>query len=116
MVGRKSVVADGNILVTGGASGIGLELCKCFIADGARSLSVLDISRQGLERAVRILQGSGRTKVITFQVDVTNQQEVGEAVAKGCHDSANATLILCAPLLAAKAPRRRDKRGHWHCC
>src|SRR3954454_6664206 len=73
-VGRKAVV-------TGGASGIGLGVCRRLIAEGAR-VAIWDLDSDAIEAARRDL-GSGAAG---FQVDIADPG----AVEKAGNDTAQA--------------------------
>lgn len=64
------------ILITGGASGIGLATARRFVAEGAR-LALLDCDAAGLDRASREFGAAAWTA----RVDVTDEARVCEAVA-----------------------------------
>lgn len=68
MQGRK-------LLITGGASGIGLATARRFVAEGAR-VALLDCNSQGLATAARELGDAA----VTVRADVTNESEVRGAV------------------------------------
>lgn len=68
MRGRK-------VLVTGGASGIGLATARRFVGEGAR-VALLDRDREALARAATELG----EKCCTMCADVTSQSEVNAAV------------------------------------
>jgi 2-hydroxycyclohexanecarboxyl-CoA dehydrogenase len=70
---------DGKIvLVTGGASGIGLAVCQEFAAAGARVV-VTDIdSERGADAAERINAGGGQTTFL--KLDVTDEASVATAL------------------------------------
>lgn len=63
------------VLITGGASGIGLATARRFVAEGAR-VALLDSNREGLERAVAEL---GKAAV-AVSAEVTDEAHVGRAV------------------------------------
>lgn len=66
-------------LVTGGASGIGLELCKCLVRSGAASVAILDVSKPALETAKTVVEASAGklgTAVRTYVADVTDAAQV----------------------------------------
>ncbi len=69
------------VLVTGGASGIGLATARRFIAEGAR-VALLDRDEKGLASASKELGD----KVWTVRADVTSESEVG-TVVKGAADA-----------------------------
>ncbi len=66
------------ILVTGGASGIGLETARLFIAEGAR-VALLDCDAPGLG-AVQAELGAGAAAGLL--ADVTEEAAVRDAVAR----------------------------------
>ena len=61
------------IIVTGGASGIGLEACRALAAEGAR-LVVADYDVDGAEKAAASLGGA--SKALAFRVDVAKADQV----------------------------------------
>lgn len=63
-------------LVTGGASGIGFELCKQLVEREA-TVSVVDISATTLQVAAGHLQTAGRAVVRSYVADITSEQQVG---------------------------------------
>lgn len=64
------------VLITGGASGIGLATARRFIAEGAR-VALVDRNADGLAKAAAELGAAAWTA----QADVTNEAEVKAAVA-----------------------------------
>ena len=70
---------DGKIaLVTGAATGIGLEVTKRLIADGA-SVAMVDLDADGVATAAAALKAEG-AKVTTFVADVSKRDQVFAAV------------------------------------
>ncbi|MCX2933746.1 SDR family NAD(P)-dependent oxidoreductase [Mycobacterium sp. CVI_P3] len=69
------------IVVTGGASGIGLAVAAAACSAGASGLMLADRSRTALDDASRTLATS-ETKVATQQVDVTDPAAVEELVSR----------------------------------
>jgi 2-hydroxycyclohexanecarboxyl-CoA dehydrogenase len=65
------------VIVTGGASGIGLGICKCFASNG-HPVAMLDVQEAALEREGAALRAAG-AKVLTRKVDVANRKEVDAA-------------------------------------
>jgi NAD(P)-dependent dehydrogenase (short-subunit alcohol dehydrogenase family) len=63
------------ILITGGASGIGLATARCFVAEGAR-VALLDRDELGLEQAIEALG----TAAVAVTADVTQEAQLARAV------------------------------------
>lgn len=66
------------IVVTGGASGIGLEACRALGREGAR-LIVADFNVEGAEKVVTELAANG-TKAFAFRVDVSRAEDVAAMI------------------------------------
>jgi len=77
-------IRDKNVVVTGGASGIGRAMCERFVAEGARSVVVADIDHGGAERVAKQIGGMG------VSVDVGDEASVRALV--------DAALIECGPI------------------
>ena len=70
-------VAGCHALVTGGAAGIGLEVCKQLILHHVASIAILDVSRAALSTAVETLQAlNSQAHCRTHVVDVTSLEQV----------------------------------------
>ncbi|MFI5717540.1 SDR family NAD(P)-dependent oxidoreductase [Nocardia sp. NPDC051750] len=67
-------------IVTGGASGMGLSICRRFAVRGDR-VAVFDVDGAAAERAAEELRAIGGT-ALAFEVDVTDRALVDEAVGK----------------------------------
>lgn len=65
------------VVVTGGASGIGLGVSKLFAAQG-HPVAMLDIQERALERESATLRASGAS-VLAHKVDVSKREQVGAA-------------------------------------
>jgi NAD(P)-dependent dehydrogenase (short-subunit alcohol dehydrogenase family) len=63
-------------VVTGGAKGIGLALCRAFLAAGARAVVVVDLQPAEVEAAVASLPAGAHGRV----VDVSDRAAVGALV------------------------------------
>ena len=66
-------------IVTGAASGIGKEIARVFVAEGAR-VAIADLNRQGAEATAEEL--GGKSRALGLAVDVTNEAQVEETTAK----------------------------------
>jgi len=70
-------------LVTGAATGIGLEYVKALLKNGAQNVAVCDVDVRKGENAVRELQKEyGADRVIFIKTDVTNVAEMEDAFKK----------------------------------
>lgn len=78
-------------MVTGGAAGIGLALCRRFAAEGMR-LVVADIEKPALDRAVEELRGLG-ADVAGVVTDVTSFESV-ESLADAAYEAFGAVHVL----------------------
>lgn len=67
------------VVVTGGASGIGLGICQLFARNG-HPVAMLDVQKDALEREAAALREQG-AKVLTHLADVTNRPQVEAAYA-----------------------------------
>lgn len=71
---------DGKVaLITGAAQGIGLEIAKRLISEGA-AVALVDMNRGALDRIASELMGAG-AKVSTFVADVSKRDQVFAAVS-----------------------------------
>ncbi|MCF6313791.1 MAG: SDR family oxidoreductase [Verrucomicrobiales bacterium] len=66
------------VIVTGGASGIGLAISQGFAAEGA-SVEILDLNRSQMEKAARDIRQQGGEVGVSV-CDVANAQEVDEVI------------------------------------
>jgi 2-hydroxycyclohexanecarboxyl-CoA dehydrogenase len=71
--------ADRVVVVTGGASGMGLGICKRFAAAG-HPVAMLDMQQDALEREGAALRSSG-AKLLTLKADVASRTDIDAAYA-----------------------------------
>ncbi len=67
-------LAGRNIVVTGGAHGIGRALCRRFAAEGAARITTVDVDLEGAERVADEVSGRAR------QVDVSDRSAIESLV------------------------------------
>jgi NAD(P)-dependent dehydrogenase (short-subunit alcohol dehydrogenase family) len=66
-------------IVTGGASGIGEEICLRFAEQGAR-VAIADVNSEGANQVIKKIEASGGT-ALHLHVDIRDHQKVHESVA-----------------------------------
>ena len=71
-------IKDTNVLITGGASGIGKIMGRMALEKGAKSLIIWDVNQEALDTtaAELVARGCSRERVNTYKVDITNSQLV----------------------------------------
>jgi 2-hydroxycyclohexanecarboxyl-CoA dehydrogenase len=70
---------DRVVIVTGGASGMGLGISRRF-AETGHPVAMLDVQEDALERESTFLKASG-AKVLGFKVDVSSREQIDAAYA-----------------------------------
>jgi len=68
-----------NVVVTGGASGIGFEIARHFLQSGAQ-VAIWDYSQEALDKAQTEL-GQWKAQLKTQTVNVTNRDQLAQAAA-----------------------------------
>lgn len=66
-----------NVLITGGASGIGRLMGAMALGKGAATLIIWDINQENIDNTISEFSNKG--KVIGHRVDVSNEQNVIDA-------------------------------------
>ena len=85
-------IKDKNVLITGGASGIGKILAERALELGAAKLIIWDIDKEKLEHTTRELRSSGFT-IFSYRVDVADTAQVKQ-YAKQVKDEAGEVDLL----------------------
>jgi meso-butanediol dehydrogenase/(S,S)-butanediol dehydrogenase/diacetyl reductase len=83
---------DKVVIVTGGASGIGLATAKRFASEGAR-IVLADINEQQLQQVEAEVRAAGAQQVWLSKCDVSNEQEV-EATVNGAIEKLGALHVI----------------------
>ncbi|GLT08724.1 3-hydroxybutyrate dehydrogenase [Sulfitobacter porphyrae] len=68
-------------IITGGASGIGLQIAKRYIADGARVV-IADLKLDAAQKTADDLTKTGPGKAMAVEMNVTDEKQVNEGVAR----------------------------------
>jgi len=67
-------------IVTGGARGIGKEICSCFLAEGA-TVCIFDLNKtEALNTLDQFVQKYGKEKAVFFNVDITSIDSVDNSM------------------------------------
>jgi NAD(P)-dependent dehydrogenase (short-subunit alcohol dehydrogenase family) len=77
--------------VTGGASGIGLALCREFARSGL-TVAMVDVDDEALSREAKALEASG-ARIVSLRIDVTDRQAWQHAVDE--IESRGSLEVLC---------------------
>lgn len=67
-------IKSANVLITGGASGIGKIMGRMALEKGAKALIIWDVNQEALETTMAELSSRGR--VYIYEVDITNSELV----------------------------------------
>jgi len=91
---------NANVLITGGASGIGKIIGRMALEKGASSLIIWDINPQNISAAVNELSKVG--KVRGYIVDVSKNELVTEGYNKVVHECGEVDILInCAGIVTS---------------
>lgn len=97
-------IKDNNILITGGASGIGRLLGRMSIEKGAKSVIIWDINEANIAKVVaehEALSG-GKTKIYGFVADVSNNEKVKMTYAQTLEKVGQVDILVnCAGIVTS---------------
>ena len=68
------LIKSANVLITGGASGIGKIMGRMALEKGAKALIIWDVNQEALETTMAELSSRGR--VYIYKVDITNSLQI----------------------------------------
>jgi 3-hydroxybutyrate dehydrogenase len=97
--------------VTGAASGIGKEIARTFIGEGAK-VAIADLNQQGAEAAARELGGAER-RALGVAVDVTNEAQVEAAVARTIEVFGRVDILVSNAGIQIVAPLDQFEFAKW---
>lgn len=76
----NGLVSGKNVLITGGASGLGYAFMNHFLKHGANKVTILDIDADaGRKVEITVEKSCGEKKVHFIHADVSNYQQLSEA-------------------------------------
>ena len=89
---------NANVLITGGASGIGKIMGRMALQKGAKCFIIWDINLAGIEATRKELSRYGSVK--GYVVDVSNSEVVNLAYKKTVEDCGNIDILInCAGII-----------------
>ena len=95
-------IKGNNVLITGGASGIGRIMGRMALAKGARMLIIWDINESGIAAIVKEYEKLG--KVIGYRVDVSDTAQVKEMAKTTISECGNVDIVInCAGIVTSNA-------------
>lgn len=95
-------IKNTNVLITGGASGIGKIMGRMALEKGAKSLIIWDVNQEALDAtaAELITCGCSRGRVHTYKVDITNSQLVEQTYNQVKQDCGMVDILInCAGIV-----------------
>ena len=91
-------IKSANVLITGGASGIGKIMGRMALEKGAKALSIWDVNQEGLESTAAELSSRGRVHI--YKVDITNSQLVAQTYEQVKQDCGMVDILInCAGIV-----------------
>ncbi|MBT8319500.1 MAG: SDR family oxidoreductase [Gramella sp.] len=83
---------DKNVLITGGASGIGLLMGEMFIQKGASNLIILDIDEPALQKAKKKFKLTAN--ILTIRADITREEDLTKALAQIKNENLTVDILV----------------------
>ena len=91
-------IKDTNVLITGGASGIGKIMGRMALEKGAKSLIIWDINQEALD--ITAAEFAPRGRVYTYKVDITNSNLVAQTYEQVKQDCSIVDILInCAGIV-----------------
>ncbi len=93
-------IENANVLITGGASGIGKLMGRIALEKGAKTFIIWDINITNIEATRKEMAGLGRVK--GYVVDVSNPETVALAYRKTVSDCGSIDILInCAGIITS---------------
>ena len=87
-----------NVLITGGASGIGKIMGRMVLEKGAKSLIIWDVNQQSMQTVAD--EFSARGRVYIYKVDITNSQLVAQTYKQVKQNCGSVDILInCAGIV-----------------
>ena len=98
-------------IVTGAASGIGKEIARQFVAEGAK-VAIADLNLEGANAACHEIDPSG-TAAIAIRMDVTSETEVDAGVDETCRRLGAIDILVSNAGIQIVAPVDKFEFSDW---
>jgi 3-hydroxybutyrate dehydrogenase len=98
-------------VVTGAASGIGKEIARTFVAEGAKVV-IADLNQKGADETAKVLNGSGRN-AIGVAMDVTDEAQVEAGMAKSIEAFGKIDILVSNAGIQIVAPLDQFEFSKW---
>lgn len=96
-----------NVLITGGASGIGRIMARMAMQKGAKNVAIWDISEKNINDTISKLQSYGKSvgqgnNLRAYKVDVSSSQMVGDTYRQVVSDFGQVDIVIqCAGIVTS---------------
>ena len=107
---RDMRLKDKVAIVTGAASGIGKEIAKTFVREGARVV-IADLNQKAADATAAELGGAG--KALGVAMDVTNEQQVDAGVARTVEQFGKVDVLVSNAGIQIVAPIDEFEFADW---
>ncbi|HWF97847.1 MAG TPA: 3-hydroxybutyrate dehydrogenase [Steroidobacteraceae bacterium] len=99
-------------VITGAASGIGLEIARTFVREGAR-VAVADLDGAAAAKvAARLSQGAGQA--MPLALDVTREEQVDDGIARVVATLGRIDILVCNAGIQVISPLEALSLADWH--
>jgi 3-hydroxybutyrate dehydrogenase len=99
-------------VITGAGSGIGLEIARTFVREGAR-VAVIDIDG-GAAASVATELSAGERKAIPLAMDVTREDQVDAGMARVVEEFGRIDVLVCNAGIQVVSPLEALSLADWH--
>jgi short-subunit dehydrogenase len=89
-----STIRGANVLITGGANGIGKLMGLKCLQEGCANLIIWDINEPNLDKTRREFEGKGYKQVHTYVVDVSNTDDIERTATEVLLEIGNVDILI----------------------